>query len=79
MGIGDPLLEDGELEVETRTKKDRLPLIPSMEFDVMLSYRRLWGKGPREGYLVDDEVYLQTLGDLFFTYCFATIYDLGNR
>jgi len=58
--IGGPLLEDGELEIETRKKKNRLPLIPNMELDVMKSYRRLWGKGPREGRLVDDEVYLQT-------------------
>ena len=46
MEIGGPLLEDGE---ETRKKKGRLPLIPNMELDVMLSYRRLWGKDQGKG------------------------------
>lgn len=59
--IASPLLEDGELEIESRKSTNRLPLILNMELDVMLSYRRLWGKGPREGQLVDDEDYLQTL------------------
>lgn len=58
--IGTPLLEDGELEAESGKKGSRLPLTPNLELDVMESYRRLWGKRPKEGHLADDEV-LQTL------------------
>ena len=51
--IGGPYLCRKELELdETRAK----PLIPTTEPDIMVSYERLWGRAPREGRLVDDEI-----------------------
>ena len=58
--IGSPYLQRKELEWDnTRPEpqsKPQSPLMPTTEPDIMVSYERLWGRAPREGRLVDDEI-----------------------
>ncbi|KAJ3508643.1 hypothetical protein NLJ89_g5641 [Agrocybe chaxingu] len=54
--IGNPYLTSEELEVDEKRNRKGSPLTPNLELDVLASYRRLWGHGPREGRLVDDEI-----------------------
>lgn len=53
--VGGPLLDTGEFEADEIRRNGQSPLIPNLESDLLVSYKRLWGRGPREGRLVDDE------------------------
>ena len=54
--IGGPYLQRKELEWDNTRTKPQSPLMPTTEPDIMVSYERLWGRAPREGRLVDDEI-----------------------
>jgi len=52
--IGNQYVSDGELQL--CLKKGASVLMPNLEPNVLASYKLLWGRGPREDQLVDDEV-----------------------
>lgn len=54
--IGGPYLHRKELEIDDTRAEPHSPVMPSTEPDIMVSYERLWGRAPREGRLVDDEI-----------------------
>ncbi|KIM41427.1 hypothetical protein M413DRAFT_18954 [Hebeloma cylindrosporum] len=54
--IGGPYLHSKELEFDDTRTKPHSPLMPTTEPDILVSYERLWGRAPREGRLVDDEL-----------------------
>ncbi|KAF8960870.1 hypothetical protein BDZ97DRAFT_1905721 [Flammula alnicola] len=59
--IGYSYLDSGELEVYEDRKQALGPLIENTELDRLAAYKRLWGRGPREGRLVDDEIEIEVI------------------
>lgn len=57
--IGQPYLDTEELEVDEIQRPYSIPIIPNIELDVLTSYKKLWGRAPREGRLVDDEIQIE--------------------
>jgi len=53
--LGIPYLESQELEMNIGDCPGPL-ITPNTESDVLISYKRLWGRGPREGRLADCEI-----------------------
>lgn len=54
--LGIPYLESQELEEKEHSCSEPLILLPNTEPDILVSYKRLWKRGPREGRLVDDKI-----------------------
>lgn len=59
--IGHQYLDNEELEVDEKPRPNEIPILPNTELDVILSYKQLWGRTPREGRLADDEVQLEVI------------------
>ncbi|KAF9563842.1 hypothetical protein CPC08DRAFT_307163 [Agrocybe pediades] len=59
--IGHQFLDDEELEVDDNPRPNEIPILPNTELDVLVSYKKLWGRIPREGRLADDEVQLEVI------------------
>ena len=57
--IGQPYLDSEELEVDESHKPYTTPIVPNIEFNVLESYKKLWGRSPREDRLVDDEIQIE--------------------
>lgn len=54
--IGGSYLHTKELELDDTKAEPYSLVMPSTEPDIMVSFERLWGRAPREGRLVDDEI-----------------------
>ncbi|KAJ7177654.1 hypothetical protein C8R46DRAFT_663662 [Mycena filopes] len=59
--IAVPFVKSGELELDCR-KRGAAVVVPNLELDVLMAYKRLWGKAPAE--LVDDDLLLAIPGPL---------------
>jgi hypothetical protein len=53
--IGNQYIEDGEFQLCSNLQGS-LVIMSNLEQNVLTSYKLLWGRGPREDQLVDDEV-----------------------
>lgn len=49
--VGEAYIEVGEIQLGEKEKR----LIKNREEDILKSYKLMWGRGPREGHLADDE------------------------